>query len=299
MSKPTIHVAIAILLHQDQVLVGWREATQHQGNKYEFPGGKVEETETPLAACCRETQEEVGIYLSDWHAFDVIAHEYDDVLINLHVFHATVPADVLAQIQAPWRWYQRDALPNLNFPSANHAIIQRLYWPRQIKISERLTDLSQLPVHQLMYWRVETNQTQLIELAELSVDKISSLIVNVEMYQQLNSIQQQTIAAIHLKQNQVCALKAGDLVKGKRYLAACHDLASMQQAQQIGCDALLLSSVHTTPTHADAVALGWPQFKALAAAVDIPVFALGGMRHDDLDLAQQHGAYGIAGIRFL
>ena len=50
MSKPTIHVAIAILMHQDQVLVGWREATQHQGNKYEFPGGKVENAETPMAA---------------------------------------------------------------------------------------------------------------------------------------------------------------------------------------------------------------------------------------------------------
>ncbi len=39
MSKPTIHVAIAILLHQGKVLVGWREANQHQGNKHEFPGG--------------------------------------------------------------------------------------------------------------------------------------------------------------------------------------------------------------------------------------------------------------------
>ena len=299
MSKPTIHVAIAILLHQDQVLVGWREATQHQGNKYEFPGGKVENAETPLAACCRETQEEVGIHLSDWHAFDVIGHEYDDVRINLHVFHAHVPTDVLSQIQAPWQWYKRDELLDLNFPSANQAIIQRLYWPRQIKISEQLANLSQLPANQLMYWRVDAHQAECIELAEVSVEHISRLIVNIEMYQQLNSIQQQAISAIHLKQNQVLALKAGDLSKGKRYLAACHDLASMQQAQRIGCDAILLSPVQTTHTHPDAVALGWPQFEALAAAVDIPVFALGGIRRDDLMLAQQHGAYGIAGISFL
>lgn len=150
-----------------------------------------------------------------------------------------------------------------------------------------------------MYWRVDAHQAECIELAEVSVEHISRLIVNIELYQQLNSIQQQAISAIHLKQNQVLALKAGDLSKGKRYLAACHDLASMQQAQRIGCDAILLSPVQTTHTHPDAVALGWPQFKALAAAVDIPVFALGGIRRDDLMLAQQHGAYGIAGIRFL
>ncbi len=41
MSKPLVQVAIAILLHQGKVLVGWRQAEQHQGNKHEFPGGKV------------------------------------------------------------------------------------------------------------------------------------------------------------------------------------------------------------------------------------------------------------------
>ena len=47
MFKPSIDIAIGILLHQNKILVGWREAKQHQGNKHEFPGGKVEEGETP------------------------------------------------------------------------------------------------------------------------------------------------------------------------------------------------------------------------------------------------------------
>ena len=54
MSKPLVQVAIAILLHQGKVLVGWRQAEQHQGNKHEFPGGKVEAGETPEQACRRE-----------------------------------------------------------------------------------------------------------------------------------------------------------------------------------------------------------------------------------------------------
>ena len=70
MSKPLVQVAIAILLHQGKVLVGWRQAEQHQGNKHEFPGGKVEAGETPEQACRREVLEEVGIDIQDWHAFD-------------------------------------------------------------------------------------------------------------------------------------------------------------------------------------------------------------------------------------
>ncbi|MEJ2897946.1 thiamine phosphate synthase [Acinetobacter sp. NS-4] len=299
MFKPIIDVAIAILLHQNNVLVGWREAKQHQGNKHEFPGGKVEEGETPLEACRREIYEEVGIGLHDWHAFDVIVHEYDDVIVKLHLFHAIVPNALLNEIQQPWSWYSREDLLNLNFPKANQAIIQRLYWPHQIKISAQLDDLAQLKQNQLLYWRVEGTQQQLTELAGRSVEHLPRLIVNINIFEQLSSIQQQAISAIHLKQSQLMALKPGDLSIGKRYIAACHDLASMQQAQQVGCDAILLSPVLPTATHPEVVALGWEQFKAWVSQVDIPVFALGGMQAGDFATAKEQGAYGIAGMRFL
>lgn len=299
MFKPIIDVAIAILLHQNNVLVGWREAKQHQGNKHEFPGGKVEEGETPLAACRREIYEEVGIGLHEWHAFDVIVHEYDDVIVKLHLFHAAVPTALLNEIQQPWSWYSREELLNLNFPKANLAIIQRLYWPHQIKISAQLDEVAQLKQDQLLYWRVEGTQQQLTELAKRSVKHLSRLIVNVDIFEQLNPIQQQAISAIHLKQPQLMALKPGDLQIGKRYIAACHDLASMQQAQNIGCDAILLSPVLPTATHPEAVALGWEQFKCWVSQVDIPVFALGGMQAGDLAIAKEQSGYGIAGMRFL
>ncbi|MFH7764440.1 thiamine phosphate synthase [Acinetobacter sp. BSP-28] len=299
MSKPIIHVAIAILLHQNKVLVGWREAKQHQGNKHEFPGGKVEEGETPLAACRREIYEEVGIGLHDWHEFDLICHEYDDVIVKLHLFQAIVPTALLNEIQLPWSWYSREELLNLNFPKANLAMIQRLYWPHQIKISDQLETLKQLQQDQLLYWRVDGNRQQIRELADISVEHLAQLIVNVDIYQQLGVIQQAAISTIHLKQSQLMALKPGDLSLGKRYIAACHDLASMQQAQNMGCDAILLSPVLPTATHPEAVALGWEQFKRWVSQVHIPVFALGGMQVGDLAVAKEQGGYGIAGVRFL
>ncbi|MBF4521633.1 thiamine phosphate synthase [Acinetobacter towneri] len=299
MFKPTIHVAIALLFHQNKVLVGWREAKQHQGNKHEFPGGKVEAGESPVAACRREVFEEVGIGLQHWHAFDVICHEYDDVIVNLHIFHAAVPTALLKDIQVPWAWFSRSQLLDLNFPQANRAILQRLVWPKAIKISEDLSLLSSLPKEKLLYWRVEPTAEQKMELIQYCVEQLGQVIINLELWKQLNPMQQQAVAAIHLKQSQLKQLQKGDLKVGLRYIAACHDIVSAQHAQQIGCEAILLSPVLSTATHTDATALGWEKFQQITELVDIPVFALGGLTQDDLAVAEQHHAYGIAGVRFI
>ena len=299
MSKPNIHVAIALLLHQNKVLVGWRSAEQHQGNKHEFPGGKVEANETPLDACRREVFEEVGVGLNDWHAFDVICHEYDDVVVNLHLFHAIVPEALLSEIQQPWTWYSRTELLSLNFPKANFSILQRLYWPNQIKISEHLNDLEQLKPQQLLYWRVEHTAADLEDLEQLSEQQAGHLIVNMQAWQKLTLPMQKKVAAIHLKQHQLMTVKRGELPVGFRFIAACHDVVAMKHAQNIGCDAIILSPVLATATHPDVEPLGWVRFQEYAQQVDIPVFALGGMHVELLQQAQSHHAYGIAGIRYL
>ena len=92
-------------------------------------------------------------------------------------------------------------------------------------------------------------------------------------------------------------LKKGELIVGKRFIAACHDAVSLQHAHQIGCDAVFLSPVNITETHPETKVLGWDGFAELAEKSDIPVFALGGVVPTDLEQAQKHHAYGLAGIR--
>ncbi|WP_227063079.1 NUDIX domain-containing protein [Acinetobacter pittii] len=296
MPKPIVDVAIAILIHRGKILVGWREEQQHQGGKHEFPGGKVEQGETPEEACRREIYEEVGIGLKDWHQFDYIHHEYDDIIVNLHLFHTYVPDELLNLIHQPWAWYTRDQLLHLNFPKANKDIIKRLYWPHLIKISNTLSTVESSDA--LLYWRIENESEQYIEqLTALDEGQRSSLIINIDMWQQLSPELQKQIKTVHLKQSQLMNLHKGDLTVGVRYIAACHDAVSLKQAQQIGCDAVFISPVKSTTTHPEAVALGWERFSDLAQNSQIPVFALGGVHPDDLATAQQHGAYGLAGIR--
>ncbi len=296
MPKPIVDVAIAILIHRGKILVGWREEQQHQGGKHEFPGGKVEQGETPEEACRREIYEEVGIGLKDWHQFDYIHHEYDDIIVNLHLFHSYVRDVLLNLIHQPWAWYTREQLLHLNFPKANKDIIKRLYWPHLIKISNTLSMVESSDA--LLYWRIEEFEPQYIEqLTALDEGQRSNLIINIDMWQQLSPELQKQIKTVHLKQSQLMNLHKGDLTVGVRYIAACHDAVSLKQAQQIGCDAVFISPVKSTMTHPEAVALGWERFSDLAQNSQIPVFALGGVDPEDLATAQQHGAYGLAGIR--
>ncbi len=87
------------------------------------------------------------------------------------------------------------------------------------------------------------------------------MIVNIELWKGLNPLQQQAVAAIHLKQSQLMQLSKGELNVGQRYIAACHDRSSAEHAQEIGCDALLLSPVLETLSHPNSETLGWQQLQ--------------------------------------
>ena len=297
MAKPSIHVAIALLFHRGKVLVGWRNAEQHQGNKHEFPGGKFEEKETPIQACRREVMEEVGIDLTDWHNFDFVQHDYDDLQVNLHFFHTYVDDTQLAIIVEPWTWFKREELDGLNFPKANQDIVNRLVLPQHIKITTDLSDIVQLAENTLLYWRMQLKVHEIqTALSALPNEQLAKIMLNVVQWQQLSKDLQQRIGFIHFKQNQLIEYQSKDRPQGVICIAACHDLSSLQQAQQIGVDAAILSPVQATNTHPDVQPLGWTQFSEFTKAMDIPVYALGGMKPSDLEQIQQHQGYGVAGI---
>jgi 8-oxo-dGTP diphosphatase len=54
-------VVAAVIERDGMVLIGQRKRTERHALKWEFPGGKVEPGETPLAAIRRELEEELGI----------------------------------------------------------------------------------------------------------------------------------------------------------------------------------------------------------------------------------------------
>lgn len=287
MSKKQIDVAIGLLFSKQQVLVGWREAKQHQGNKYEFPGGKVEDGENPKQACRREIDEEVGICIDEWFSWDTIRHEYDDLIVSLHLFFGYVPEEKKQNIKLPWQWYDRTVLNELNFPKANDSIINRLALSKYIQIASNICE--EMLSNRLIYWRNS-------ELESILERDLSCFILNQTHVEKLKLAQKKQLAAIHLKEQQLMNMQKGDLEVGISYIAACHSEKAVQHAQRIGCDAVFLSPVCLTTTHSEAVPLGWEQFKNIASKYDVLVYALGGISPHDLNHVEQCGGYGVAGI---
>jgi len=79
--------------------------------------------------------------------------------------------------------------------------------------------------------------------------------------------------------------------------ASCHDAEELHRAEVLGCDFALLSPVLATQSHPGAPHLGWEKFSTIVGGSSIPVYALGGLTHDDMQVAWQHGAHGIALLR--
>jgi 8-oxo-dGTP diphosphatase len=63
--KAVMHVMAGLLIDAEgRVLLAQRPAGKHLAGMWEFPGGKLESGETPLAALARELHEELGIMMA-------------------------------------------------------------------------------------------------------------------------------------------------------------------------------------------------------------------------------------------
>lgn len=125
--RPLLQVAVGVILHQQQVLLSLRHAEQHQGNKWEFPGGKVEAAETVEAALHRELQEELAITVTRAEPFMLIEHSYPERDVVLHIWLVrNFNGEPKSQEQQPLKWVDINLLHQLPFPDANLPIVSKL-----------------------------------------------------------------------------------------------------------------------------------------------------------------------------
>ena len=123
-----IHVAVGVVLDADgQVLIALRDPSRHQGNLWEFPGGKVELGESVREALARELHEEVHLELLDASPFLAIRHDYGDKQVFLDVWKVTrFRGKARGREGQPLRWTAIKELPAFEFPRANALIVEKL-----------------------------------------------------------------------------------------------------------------------------------------------------------------------------
>jgi 8-oxo-dGTP diphosphatase len=87
-----LHVAAAVIADgAGRILLARRPAHLHQGGLWEFPGGKVEQGESPEHALIRELAEELGIDIAvaDLAPLTFASHGYPDFHLLMPLFLCT------------------------------------------------------------------------------------------------------------------------------------------------------------------------------------------------------------------
>ncbi len=127
-SHKLVHVAVGVIVNTDQqILLAKRPIKLHQGGKWEFPGGKVEESETTSEALIRELKEEVNLDVTSTAAMMEIHHDYGDkqVFLDIHkVKHFSGEAIGLEGQEV--KWVNKADLLHYEFPAANASIVTKL-----------------------------------------------------------------------------------------------------------------------------------------------------------------------------
>lgn len=125
--KNTINVAAAVIYVDGLFLLSKRLDHQHQGGKWEFPGGKIESEETTEQALVRELKEELNIDVLKQSPFMSLSFEYPEKHVNLHFQLVTEYSGEAQGIEGQKvQWFNKEALMQLTFPDANVPVVKRI-----------------------------------------------------------------------------------------------------------------------------------------------------------------------------
>ncbi len=122
-----ILVTAGILRDGDRILICQRHHSDRYGLQWEFPGGKVNDSEDLQAALRRELGEELAIDCDIGEEVYRLRHRYPDrfvevVFFVVRSFRGTLANRVFESVE----WVPRRALPSYNFLKADRELVDRI-----------------------------------------------------------------------------------------------------------------------------------------------------------------------------
>jgi 8-oxo-dGTP diphosphatase len=298
-------VAAAVLLRGDgAVLLAQRPAGKPYAGYWEFPGGKLEPGEAPRDALTRELREELGIRIrgaSPWfiqefvyphahvllHFYRVFAWDGELVGHDGQAFAWQMPGHytVAPLLPANTRILAALALPPVCGITCADDVGEDVFLARAERALERGLRLIQLREKDWPVARRDAFAQRLVPLAHRFGAKVL-----------LNgtAADARHLGCDGVHWTSVALSQATERPTDMMAAASCHTGDELARAAELALDFALLGTVAPTPTHPQATPLGWDGFATVVADTRLPVYALGGLNRDDLTIAIDHGAQGVA-----
>ena len=307
-SPPRIEVAAAVLLRDDgRFLLGQRPPGKVYAGYWEFPGGKIEANEAPLAALGRELHEELGITVERAYPWLTRDYDYAHAAVRLRFFRVVRWAGELHGRESQrFVWQTPDAISVDPLLPANGPILRALRLPPVYAI----THMAELGRREFMrrLERALDGGLKLLQVREKDLPEGEQVRFAAEVVRMAHAsgarvlvngdtalAQRAGADGVHLTS---ARLKRLDRRPALALVgASCHDADELARARALGADFVVLGPVLPTPSHPGAAGIGWDGLAMLLKDCPLPVYALGGLRPTDLETAWRCGAHGISMMR--
>ncbi len=265
--------------------------------------------ESALQALRRELSEEVDIQVDDAHPLIKISHDYPDNKIKLDAWVIDRWSGI------PWgkegqtvEWVAIKELNTRQLPDANIKITKAinlpllyLITPDLLSYDDRFLSLTEQFISNglgLLQFRSKSStfsqhESFVRELVQVCENGACQLVYNGTVDNAL------AVGAhgVHLNSSELIQIYERPLSKDAWVAASCHNKLELEYAIRADVDFCVVSPVHRTSSHPGGKGMGWYRFQELARQISIPVYALGGIKPEEIVDAHRNGAHGIAMIR--
>lgn len=121
-----IKVVAAIIKDDNKIFATQRGYGEFKGG-WEFPGGKIEEGETPQEALVREIKEELDTVIEVGELIDTVEFDYPAFHLSMDCFWCKiVSGDLVLKEHKAARWLTKDTLHSVEWLPADLGLIEKI-----------------------------------------------------------------------------------------------------------------------------------------------------------------------------
>ena len=125
-------VSAAVLKNENRILICQRghNKLHYLSEKWEFPGGKIENGESPEEALVREIKEELDIDIINPQFAITVVHNYEHFQLKMHTFICTINSRIfLLNDHINAEWINLETIDQFNWAAADLPIVEFLKDP--------------------------------------------------------------------------------------------------------------------------------------------------------------------------